>query len=53
MADSAPKTMADKSFEDIKWVLDSTDPNEPEQWNDSEIAVFSDYFIEFLQTGKI
>jgi hypothetical protein len=45
--------MVDKSFEDIKWNLDSTDQNEPEQWNEKKISFFSDFFIGFLRTGKI
>jgi hypothetical protein len=53
IANSVPKTMADKSFKDLKWNINSRDENEPEHWDDSEIYFFSDYFVEFLETGKI
>lgn len=44
--------MADKSFQDTKWILDSADQNEPEKWNESETIFLSDYFVQFLQDGN-
>jgi hypothetical protein len=52
IANTAPKTMADKSFKDLKWILGSNQ-TEPDRWNESEISFFSDFFMNFLQDGKI
>jgi hypothetical protein len=53
IAKEVPKMMADKSIEQIKWTIESTNRNEPVEWNDSNITFFSDFFIRFLmEKGK-
>jgi|SRR5882762_4851529 len=49
---SAPRTMADKSFKEMKWTIKSTTQNEPVGWNESNLTFFSDFFINFLEEGK-
>ena len=44
---SVPKTMADKSFEDTKWIIKSNG-DKPDEWNDSNLRFFSETFINFL-----
>jgi hypothetical protein len=49
IAEYAPKTMANKSFEKTKWIINSTNHNEPVQWNESNQKFFGDFFIKYLQ----
>lgn len=54
IAKVVPKTMADKSFEQKKMVIKSTNRNEPVEWNESSVTFFSEFFMNFLQEeGKI
>jgi hypothetical protein len=49
IATSVPKTMANKSFEQTKWIIKSTtNRNEPVEWNESNITFFSGFFINYL-----
>jgi hypothetical protein len=52
LANSAPKTMADKSFQQTKWIINSTLQPEPVQWDESNLSFYSDSFLTFLQDGK-
>jgi hypothetical protein len=50
---SVPKTMADKSFEKVKWVIESTNRNQPAKWNEANLTFFTESFIDFLmEEGK-
>jgi hypothetical protein len=50
---SVPKTMADTSFENVKWTIECTGANEPVEWNEAKIAFFSESFVAFLtEEGK-
>jgi hypothetical protein len=51
LAKTAPETMADESFGQ-KWIIDSTIENEPEQWDESKVTFYSDFFLTFLKEGK-
>ena len=45
--------MADESFQEIKWIIKSTNRNRPSEWNESELNLFSEHFMKFLlQEGK-
>lgn len=48
IAHSAPKTMADNSFKEIKWVINSSNRNEPDIWNESDFTFFSEYFMNYV-----
>jgi hypothetical protein len=48
-----PKTMAKKSFKQLKWTIDTSGEIEPVEWNETNLTFFSDHFIDFLQdTGE-
>lgn len=52
IANLAPKTMADKSFEQTKWIIKSNG-NKPVEWNEANLTFFSGFFINFLEdNGK-
>ena len=54
IVESVPKTMADKSFEDTKWIIESSNNNEPANWNESNLSFFSEFFINYLESeGKV
>ena len=54
LAKSVPKTMADKGFKSVKWTIETTSPDMPVEWNDTNIAFFSHFFIQFLRVyGKV
>jgi hypothetical protein len=46
---SVPKTMALKSFQPVKWILECGNQNEPATWNESDLTFFSEVFIDFLE----
>jgi hypothetical protein len=53
LANSAPKTMADKSFQQSKWIINSKDRNEPVEWHEANLNFFSEFFISYLkEEGK-
>jgi hypothetical protein len=53
IAKSVPITMANESFKEIKWIVKSTNRNEPAGWNESELTFFSEYFMNyFLKKGR-
>jgi hypothetical protein len=49
IAKSVPLTMTDKSFEEIKLNIKSSNRNEPVEWNESKITFFSEFFMKFLE----
>jgi hypothetical protein len=49
IAGSVPKTMADKSFEPVKWVTKCSNENEPTEWNECKLTFYSEVFVGFLQ----
>lgn len=49
IAKIAPITMADESFEENKWIIESSNQNKPVQWNESEFTFFSECFMEYLE----
>lgn len=51
---SVPKTMADKSFQDVKWAIECSDAIEPVEWNEAKMTFFSEFFVQFLrEEGKV
>ena len=52
MANEVPQAMVKESFQEIKWVIDSKNKNEPVGWNESNLTFFSGYFMEFLREGN-
>jgi hypothetical protein len=52
IAKFASKKMVDKSFEETKRIVDSTNRNEPVQRNESELAFSGEYFMNFVEEGE-
>ena len=42
--------MANKAFQATKWIVKSSNEDEPANWNESEVIFFSDRFMDYVKS---